>query len=338
MRKLLLAGWLLLGLFSLICGRALAREPAALPPAVELLTRAPLPLARYQALAVETETLVASLSGRPREEITGRLQQRIQRWKAFQAVVLEDGRQVPIENSYIVALLDSDPPQLEKLTYQLRGVQGRLLGGSGASGRQAGCTGSDCTAALTAILAGREFQWSEDQPNPIQEWIREHVQKFLDWLNQFINRLQIPYLEYILIGIGALALVLAAVYIVRSLTGATVRDARLGDEPVGGEEDLTAETALKKAQELSQGGDYRSAVRYLYLSSLLLMEERGLLRYDRSKTNREYLRSVAGRPEILTSLREVVEVFDRVWYGYQPLEDADYQRYEANVAELRRQK
>jgi hypothetical protein len=36
-------------------------------------------------------------------------------------------------------------------------------------------------------------------------------------------------------------------------------------------------------------------------------------------------------------LREVVEVFDRVWYGYQPLDETTYQKYAAQVAELHRQ-
>jgi hypothetical protein len=34
----------------------------------------------------------------------------------------------------------------------------------------------------------------------------------------------------------------------------------------------------------------------------------------------------------------VVEVFDRVWYGYQALEDRDYQFYERQVGKLRQQR
>jgi hypothetical protein len=78
------------------------------------------------------------------------------------------------------------------------------------------------------------------------------------------------------------------------------------------------------------------AVRYLYLSALLLLEERGLLRYDRSQTNREYLRGVVHRPDLAAILQEVVEVFDRVWYGFQPIDEAEVSHYTARVAELRR--
>ena len=109
-------------------------------------------------------------------------------------------------------------------------------------------------------------------------------------------------------------------------------------EAAGDDASLTAESALRRAQTLSQGGDYRTAVRYLYLSTLLLLEERGLLRYDRSQTNREYLRSLKGRPELASVLRDVIEVFDRVWYGFQPLDEAAYHHYAAQVQNLQQQK
>jgi hypothetical protein len=79
-------------------------------------------------------------------------------------------------------------------------------------------------------------------------------------------------------------------------------------------------------------------VRYLYLSSLLLLEERDLIRYDRSQTNQEYLRSVAGRPELAVILQDVIDVFDRVWYGFQSLDSRAYAQYQARVEQLRRQK
>ena len=128
------------------------------------------------------------------------------------------------------------------------------------------------------------------------------------------------------------------VFVIRSLWGSVASEAEIDPSEEDGDELLTAESAMKKALELSTGGDYRLAVRYLYLSSLLLLEERGMLRYDRSKTNREYLRSVANNPEVAANLGELVNVFDRVWYGYQPIDQVTFERYTARVASLRRQK
>jgi hypothetical protein len=117
-----------------------------------------------------------------------------------------------------------------------------------------------------------------------------------------------------------------------------VAESQMTPSSRSGSEVLTADTALQRAQNLSNNGDYRSAVRYLYLSALLVLEEHGLLSYDRTKTNLEYLRSVSGHPELETPLKFVVEVFDRVWYGYQPLDDRGYQFYERQVGKLRQQR
>jgi hypothetical protein len=109
-----------------------------------------------------------------------------------------------------------------------------------------------------------------------------------------------------------------------------------GEHP--GDELLTADTALQRAQQYSGEGDYRTAVRYLYLSALLLLEERGLLRYNRSLTNHEYLRSLAHQPELAAILRDIIEVFDRVWYGFHALDLAEYEWYAGRVEVLKRQR
>jgi hypothetical protein len=73
----------------------------------------------------------------------------------------------------------------------------------------------------------------------------------------------------------------------------------------------------------------------LYLSSLLILDEQGLLRYDRSRTNREYLRSVSSQPQLAGSLRDVIDVFDRVWYGFDSVDEEAYRSYVKHVDELR---
>ena len=101
---------------------------------------------------------------------------------------------------------------------------------------------------------------------------------------------------------------------------------------------LSSKGAFKRAETLSMQGDYRNAIRYLYLSSLLVLDEQGLMRYDRSRTNREYLRSVSSRPELAKPLQDVIEVFDRVWYGFEGVDEQTYQSYVERVDELREKK
>ncbi len=66
----------------------------------------------------------------------------------------------------------------------------------------------------------------------------------------------------------------------------------------------------------------------------LWLEERGLVRYDRSRTNREYLAQLRGKPTYETFV-PVVETFERVWYGKRPLDAEDFNKYETQIAALR---
>jgi hypothetical protein len=68
------------------------------------------------------------------------------------------------------------------------------------------------------------------------------------------------------------------------------------------------------------------------------LEERQLVRYDRTQTNQEYLRSVAGQPELANTLRDVIDVFDRVWYGFQSLDERAFSHYASRVEQLRQQR
>jgi hypothetical protein len=111
-----------------------------------------------------------------------------------------------------------------------------------------------------------------------------------------------------------------------------------GDRTAAGDladENLSAMQAQQRAQSLAAGGDYRSAVRYHYLSVLLFLEEAGRLRYDRSLTNREYLRQVAGQADVTDPFRAVVITVDRVWYGFAPLDAAGYAAFVAQVQAVR---
>jgi hypothetical protein len=94
--------------------------------------------------------------------------------------------------------------------------------------------------------------------------------------------------------------------------------------------------ARERAAESEAASDYRNAVRYLYLSSLLMLDERGLIHYDRTLTNREHLRQVADRTQVAEALRPVVNTFDDVWYGFAPINETLYQQFRHDVEQLRR--
>jgi hypothetical protein len=283
---------------------------------------ASLSLADYLALVAETEA--ASTAG---DDETVRAL--AARWQAVETVILPGGAEVPVDHRALLAALRADPPAGEAIAAHMAALQ--LVAARWPEPAYDDPAAAAARERLDAILASPAFQWEDVQPGFWQR-LWQRVLRFLFDLIPFgSSGLDLANLILVLLGTAVLflALALAARALLRS-----IRPEAAAGQPVGEELQLTAELALEQAEAHAQQGDYRSAVRYLYLFTLLLLEEHGVLRYDRSRTNREYLRTVADRPELFATLQSVVDVFDRVWYGFQPLDEAGYARYRRQVSQL----
>ena len=249
-------------------------------------------------------------------------------------IELEDGRIQFIDHGFLIRQLQNEDVNVETLTTLLTAYL------SSRQGWPEPTLPMLDEAALNDILSQPQFDYAPEEPNFLQRtWqdIRQAIEDF--WLRLFPedSAVRLPLNNLLFIVAGVLVAI-ALAYALRGIVGDLTADAALSAQEELGGEPLTADLALQKAQEFSGGGEYRTAVRYLYLSSLLLLEERGLLRYDRSLTNREYLRTVAHRPELAATLRDVIDVFDRVWYGFQTLSPSEYNAYASRVETLKQQK
>ncbi len=259
-------------------------------------------------------------------------------FQSYKVITLYSGERVSVDNTVLINEMTSYAPNIEKIKAMLDAL---------LNARQKyphRVFSAKDLATLSTVTSRPEFQWAEAaKPNPLAQWLQELWQKLIQWLGKLMNADQgqgqgseagpspIPF-------IAAVLLAIIMFFIFRSIFGDLINDARAGDNGDGSQEVLTADAAFERAQSLSRGGDYRSAVRYLYLSSLLMLDERGLLRYDRSKTNREYLKSVANSPELAGPLSEVIDVFDNVWYGFHTLDEETFKHYSARVEELKEKK
>ena len=278
----------------------------------------------------------------PAHEVRPTFLQAATLWESLAAVRLPDRSQIAIDTSAIVAELRADPPDPERMETLLDALLEQR------ESWPDGSFGTADTYKLKEILAKQEYQWVEEAPpSPLEEWLSGLFERFANWLfNMLEGTLSSTGLrvwQLILIGLSALAILFVLGYVWRGLRRAVTAETELAlNDQI--EENLSAGAALSKAQTMSNSGDYRMAVRYLYLAALLQLEERGLLRYDRSRTNREYLWDIKRRssaapvPGLFDDFAEVVDVFDRVWYGYQPLDQTAYETYSDKVAQLREQK
>ena len=130
-----------------------------------------------------------------------------------------------------------------------------------------------------------------------------------------------------LIGIGtADALLWLGCLILIGLTFFFIQQIRrnlvveVGDKATESEMDnvTTAQAALTQSEVAATSHSFRDALRFLYLSAIFHLQERGILTYDKSLTNLEYLHTLQAHAELQEALRPVIQVFDDVWYGYKP--------------------
>lgn len=179
---------------------------------------------------------------------------------------------------------------------------------------------------LDEVLQDPRFQYATPTPFPTPE--SEPTSPRLN-LNPNIS----PEVAQLFLVLGVMAVVVVVLlYFARSLNvqRAVVEKPSEEDDP------STSQDASQRAGESEASRDYRSAIRYLYLACLLLLDEKGLIRYDRTLTNREHLRMVADRQQLVELLRPVVSTFDDVWYGFIPVDEGMYQQFIQNVERLQR--
>ncbi len=332
-RLWLLVPALLVGLWLMRAwsGPALAREA----PPVESVW----PVEIYRQRLAETAQLVTQLQTAADAEAARQLADVAAAWDAVRAITLPDGAALSVDHSYLAALLRADPPRL----VEAQGLLEALLA--------ADATGapyvfqSHQQRALDEVLSQPEFQWQERTPSKLALWWERVKQQVAEWLRKIFNIeessdgviVTLPFGPYLVTLVSAVLLMLALAYVLRDLQVGLSTETALEAEDAAGEP-LTSGAALQKARTFSTGGDYRTAVRYLYLSTLLLLDERGVLTYDRALTNREYARGLASAPHLARLFSSVVDVFDRVWYGEQPLDRATYEDYAEKITELSEQK
>ncbi|HEX5731227.1 MAG TPA: DUF4129 domain-containing protein [Blastocatellia bacterium] len=90
-----------------------------------------------------------------------------------------------------------------------------------------------------------------------------------------------------------------------------------------------AEAALAAAK----AGDFRGAVRKLYISLLYELSERNLIELEPNTTNHEYLAKVSRFQPLVAPMRYLTDRFDYFWYGMFPSSAEDFSTFHARYNE-----
>jgi hypothetical protein len=186
------------------------------------------------------------------------------------------------------------------------------------------------------ILRSPEFSGKRQSPWPqkIMEWLDE-------WLRQLLGSVgakDVGWLKYFAYGLMAILVLFILHFIIKSLMPLFSRptEKKPGKaKGISAEEDFAGEDWAERALTLAEAGDFRGAVRACYLGILQTLEQERLLRYNRSKTNWEYLAELSPWPQLTSPMRELTLSFDYIWYGHQPSEPESYRQFQQGCRQIK---
>lgn len=259
------------------------------------------------------------------------------RLRSITAVTMPDRSSITPDVQGVIGYLDGTPPRVSDAESSLAAILAELDRAQ-ANPMTAG-ERRDATARLNSILARSEFHARpEHHRQSIAAWIGHQLGRLLGpifapigriiagWLWAVVPSTSVWTVAVIAVGLVAIvAVVVVAVRGIRRAFGPPV--ARLPESL--GRRSISAAELRAEAEALARNRSYRLAVRALYLSALIQLDEQGILPFERSLTNREVLHAAAARGGSMLGdrLAPLVERFDLYWYGSESCGEADYKDF-----------
>jgi hypothetical protein len=285
----------------------------------------PVSLDEYRAAVAQAFDLVTQAAAQSSDARAPLLNQAASVLERINAVTLPSGAQSNIDNRELVALI-RDPNKAPAAQTRLAALREAL------TQPLAPVTAPDLVL-LQNILERPPFA---EEANALPGWLQEillRISRFFDRLFDNTARGVLDARDLIIL-LGIALVIFVLVYFIRGLRRNLVKEEALANLPEMHEVRTPGE-AFNNAQAFVNQGDYRNAVRQLYLATLLLLDQHGKIKYDPTLTNREYLHQTSNDPRTTAALAPIVETFDRTWYGFESITSAEFDAYRARVEQVK---
>lgn len=211
----------------------------------------------------------------------------------------------------------------------------------------------DLSRSISDTLLEPEYSWRKpvegvEEVEQAQSWLSRQFEAFFDWLADLFEsepREKSPsgdttmgaalaglaqmlmFVLVVIIAVVVVALIIRTIMRVRKegdagdaleASGEDVVAPDVADETTTADQ-LPSSGWMRLAIELRDKGDYRLAIRALYLAQLASLADAGLIFYQRFKTNHDYASELSRRAHVYPTLPPLfgqnTRVFDAVWYG-----------------------
>jgi Domain of unknown function (DUF4129) len=260
-----------------------------------------------------------------------------------------DGREVSVDNTWLYVALDAyaaekDPQQrvakLNEASGRLRALDDHLRRAEAPESTD----DANASDKIREILSRPAYQPERETAigkfvKEVMRRIRSVIGTLYSALTRLLERLfgasaQSGWIANMLVMAVLAAAMVIVVLMLRRIRGPRAKRKRtrliLGEEiAADGTSGELAEAGLTAAR----AGDFRTAVRKLYVSLLYEMSERDLIELEDSATNHEYLSKVSRFTPLAGPMRYLTDRFDHVWYGMFPSSEEDFAAYFARYQE-----
>lgn len=201
------------------------------------------------------------------------------------------------------------------------------------------------------VLARPEFQQApakpttedetppeDEAPSAFQKWWDDLWRRFWEWLRQKDDTprhdepLNLPtsapspmFGANVVMVIAVLLVAGVLVYLLLRGTSKKTNESAALDESGALTEEVLGDpsSALSRppeswaglADELAARGDFREAIRHLYLALLARLHRDGVIDYDPTRSNWDYVLTFKGASAVKSAFRDLTRRFDFAWYG-----------------------
>lgn len=180
-------------------------------------------------------------------------------------------------------------------------------------------------------------RWAYDVLDRLSSWLDGLLKRSPSVQPVHVNAKKVELIFYL-----ALAGILAgAAFLTWRALGGSLRRGRRGarDVLLEGEDQallrLPPDELMDRAAQFAAQKNFREALRHRYLSLLLLLDARGVWRYDRRRTNWEHIARLKGANAAragIDALSELTLRFDRVRYGNESCDHDTWLRFDADAS------
>lgn len=169
--------------------------------------------------------------------------------------------------------------------------------------------------AVTVYSKQKDFIYDDVAPETLSWW-----DKFWNWFWKLIdqifgNKVSGSILKYLIIGLAIAAVVFIVIKIIgldfRLLSGKSKALEVPFDESLENIHEIDFEDQISKALE---AGNYRLAVRLLYLKTLKNLSDKQLINWLPEKTNQAYVLEIADETK-RREFSKLTNQFEYIWYG-----------------------